>query len=202
MDYIRVSEILGRLQDFSGIDEGVLENKAKIGTNVHQAIVEDTIGDFPILKCDRAAAYFGSYEIWKKKENPRFKIQVPRLYDNDLMITGEIDGLIETTRFNLPVLIDWKCSASANEDIWNMQAHFYLYLLKQNNIDVCKDKMIWINLRAKKAYVDGGPEGKSIKYYPLAPKIYEFSYNDQVLSRCVDEAIKAWEEKKASLMFD
>ena len=200
--YLRVSEILGRLQTFAHIDENVLKAKTDIGTNVHRAIVEDTIGDFPMLKTERAAAYFGSYEMWKAKEKPVFKMQVPRLYDDELMITGEIDGLIETTRHNLPVLIDWKCSATASEEIWEMQAHFYLYLLQRNNIDVCKDKMIWVNLREKKTYIDGGSEGKSVKYSPVAPKIYEFSYNENTMSRCVEEAIKAWEEKKMGIIFD
>lgn len=200
--YIRVSEILGRLQNFGGIDEAVLNAKAEIGTNVHQAIVDDTIGDFPMLKTDRACAYFGSYEIWKKKEKPKFRMQVPRLYDDELMITGEIDGLIETNRHNFPVLIDWKCSASANEEIWEMQAHFYWYLLNVNGISVSKDKMIWVNLRHGKKYIDGGLEGKIVKYYPMAPKIVEFSYNESVFSRCVEEALKTWEEKKACQMFE
>jgi hypothetical protein len=200
--YIRVSEILGRLQNFGGIDEEVLKAKADIGTNVHQAIVDDTVGDFPILKTDRACAYFGSYEMWKNKEKPKFKIQVPRLYDDELMITGEIDGLIETNRHNLPLLIDWKCSASANEEIWEMQAHFYWYLLKQNGLEVSKERMLWINLKEKKTYMDGGPQGRTVKYSPMAPKVYEFSYKESVFSRCCQEAIKTWEEKKASQMFD
>ncbi len=200
--YLRVSEILGRLQNFAGIDEEVLKNKQEIGTNVHRAIVDHTIGDFPMLQTERACAYFGSYELWKKKENPKFLMQVPRLYDDEFMITGEIDGLIEMSKHRLPVLIDWKCSASANEDIWEMQAHFYWYLLKQNRIDVSKEKMIWVNLRTKKTYVDGGPDGKSVKYSAVAPKIYEFCFNENTLSRCIDEALKAWEEKKSSQMFD
>jgi len=196
--YIRVSEILGRLQNFSGIDEAVLSAKAEIGTNVHKAIVEDTSGDFPMLKTERAWAYFGSYELWKAKEKPVFKMQVPRLYDDELMITGEIDGIIETNRHNLPLLVDWKCSASANEEIWEMQAHFYWYLLQRNGIDVSKEKMLWVNLRQSKKYIEDGVA----KYSPMLPKVYEFSYKNSVFTRCVEEAIKAWEEKKASLLFD
>lgn len=196
--YIRVSEILGRLQNFGDIDENVLKAKADIGTNVHQAIVEDTVGDFPMLKTNRACAYFGSYELWKAKEKPVFKMQVPRLYDDELMITGEIDGIIETNRHNLPVLVDWKCSASANEEIWEMQAHFYWYLLQRNGIEVSKEKMIWVNLRHSKKKNTHG----SVKFSPALPKVYEFSYKESVFSRCVEEAIKAWEEKKSAMLFD
>ncbi len=200
--YLRVSEILARLQNFDAIDPEVLDNKAKIGTNVHNAILQDTAGDFPLLETQRASAYFGSYLMWKKKEKPVFKMQVPRLYCNDLMITGEIDGLIETNRHQSPVLIDWKCSASANEEIWNMQAHFYWYLLERNGITASCNEMKWINLRHEKK-VEMGPLGeKIVRYHPLAPKICNFVFNENTLSQCIQEAHKAWEEKKNSHVLD
>lgn len=193
--YIRVSEILSRLQNFSVIDPIMLENKAKIGTDVHKAIIEDAVGDFPVLETQRASAYFASYLLWKNKAKPEYCVQVPRLYDNELMITGEIDALVRVPN-GRPYIADWKCSANANEEIWNMQAHFYWYLLKQNNIEV-SDKMVWVNLRHRKWYEDNHE-----RYSPMAPKVYEFHFDENILSRCFDEANKAWEEKKNSIVVD
>lgn len=200
--YLRVSEILARLQNFKAIDPEVLENKARIGTNVHKAILDHSQGQFPLLESERESAYFGSYLIWEKKEKPNWKVQVPRLYCDDLMITGEIDGLIETNRHQSPVLIDWKCSATPNKEIWNMQAHFYWYLLDKNGMTPSCGEMQWVNLRHRK-WEEEGPCGELItRYSALAPLVCKFVFNENVLSQCIQEAYKAWEEKKNSLLED
>lgn len=198
--YLRVSEILGRLQDFSKIDPEVLAEKCRIGTNVHESILQDSLGDFPLLETERAAAYFGSYAIFKAKEKPTYKMQVPRLYDDELMITGEIDGLVEGS-LNVPYIIDWKCSANANEEIWEMQAHFYWYLLKSNNIEIAPN-MKWVNLRVRKTWEEGKCGEKIARYHAAKPKVHDFMFNENVLSRCIDEANRAWEEKRNSLVLD
>lgn len=198
--YLRVSEILARLQDFGNIDPEVLENKQKIGTNVHEAILSDSIGDYPLLETERVAAYFGSYERWKNKEKPNYKMQIPRLYCDDLRITGEIDALADFGMKH-PTLCDWKCSATPNPEIWNLQAHFYWYLLKQNGIEV-SDHMKWVNLRHKK-WIEEGSCGELIeRYASLPPVVVDFFFNEESLSRCIQEAQKAWEEKKDSLVLD
>lgn len=197
--YLRVSEILARLQDFSSIDPAVMDNKQKIGTNVHESILRDSVGDFPFLETERAAAYFGSYMIWKKKNSPVYRLQVPRLYCNGLMITGEIDALIDNGHGD-PMLVDWKCSASANEEIWNMQAHFYSYLLEVNGLKI--SRMTWVNLRERKVKEKGDLGEDILRYAAAAPKIYEFHFNENILSRCIQEAQIAWEEKRNSLEID
>lgn len=198
--HIRVSEILGRLQDFSSVDSAVLKNKTDIGKNVHEAIVQDSVGDFPLIDTERGSAFFGSYLIWKKKTNPVYRMQVPRLYCNELMITGEIDALIDNGHGD-PILVDWKCSAESNEEIWSMQAHFYWYLLKVNNVSV-SNTMRWVNLRERKIKEKGSLGENVLRYAASAPKIHEFNFDENILSRCIQEAQKAWEEKKNSLEID
>jgi len=185
--YVRVSEILARLQSYADVDPEVLEAKAKIGTNVHKAIVQDCAGEFVVLESDRAHAYFESYKLWNVKK-PNI-VQVPRLYCDELMITGECDGLLNETQ-----LIDWKCSATANAKIWNMQAHFYWYLLKVNNYKVT-DHMLWVNLRHSK-HIKKDPKTNLgyVQYHALSPVVHEFSFDEKVLSECIDEANKYWEE--------
>lgn len=186
--HVRVSEILARLQSYADIDPEILEAKAKIGTNVHQAIVQDCDDEFVVLETDRAQAYFESYKLWKKGRIADIA-QVPRLYCDDLMITGECDGLLNNWK-----LIDWKCSASANPKIWNMQAHFYWYLLHQNGYKV-SDIMLWINLRhTKNIKKDPKTNLGYCTYHALQPVVHEFKFDEEVLSECIDEANKYWEE--------
>jgi hypothetical protein len=117
------------------------------------------------------------------------------------MITGQMDAIIDSP--DGPILIDYKTSAKANEKIWNMQAHFYWYLVKANKIEI-GTKMRWINLRQKKVDLinyDGQPilddfTGMIIKTYEaLAPKVYEFTFSEKVLQECIEEAEMYWEEK-------
>jgi hypothetical protein len=187
MRHVRVSEILARLQSYADIDPEVLEAKAKIGTNVHQAIVQDCAGEFVVLESDRAHAYFESYKLWTVRK-PNI-VQVPRLYCDQLMITGECDGLVDDQ-----TLVDWKCSASPNPKIWNMQAHFYWYLLQENGY-VVADKMMWVNLRHTK-HIRKDPETNLgyATYHALSPVVHEFTFDEKVLSECIEEANKYWEE--------
>jgi len=176
---VRVSEVLSMFYNFVGIDRGVLDAKAKIGTEVHEAIVEDCRGEFHVFAHDRARAYYESYVKWRPEK--LVIDQIPRLYDDELMLTGEIDGLLDGS-----TLIDWKCSATPNEKVWNMQAHLYWYLLTQNGYKI-NDNMLWINLCHNK-------EKKA-----LPARVFEFSFDQDVLSICIDAVTRYWEEKSSCL---
>ena len=184
---VRVSDILKRLFPYEGIDPEILAAKAAIGTNVHKAIIQDCANEFVVLETDRAQAYFESYKRWDVKK-PNIS-QVPRLYCHDLKITGECDGLLSDWQ-----LIDWKCSASANKEMWNMQAHYYWYLLDINGYYASK-QMLWVNLRHSK-HIRKDPISNlgRIVYSPLDPVVYEFTFDENVLSQCIEKANKYWEE--------
>lgn len=180
-EYVRVSDILSSLQSFGHINPEVLEAKAKIGTDVHQAIVDDCAGEFPILETNRAAAYFGSYKMGNFGTKIR---QVPRLFCDKLLITGECDGLLNTGEKH-ETLIDWKCTAGANVKIWTLQAHFYWYLLQQNGYTV-GDNMMWVNLKHTKV----GDEYKAAK-----PQTHNILFNESTLFYCIELANKFWEDR-------
>jgi len=190
--HVRVSEILQMFDSYADIDPVILEEKAKIGTNVHNAIIQDCAGEFVCFDTDRARAYFQSYKMWDVKK-PNIE-QIPRLYCDKLMITGECDGLLQG--HGPDVLIDWKCSASPKKAIWEMQAHFYWYLLRENGYST-SNKMQWINLRHDKHTFRDSSTGaiKRIEYTPKSPVIYEFEFDQNVLDICVEAAIRYWEEK-------
>ncbi len=200
--HVRVSEILSWLFPYKDIDQEVLEAKAKIGTNVHKAIVDDCNGDFYSFETDRAKAYFESYKMLYPKSPPIR--QVPRLYCDKLMITGECDGLYRQyshpEKYTAERLIDWKCSANANEDQWNMQAHFYWYLLDINRFHV-DETMVWIQLRHRKRIKYHKSGNNELIYDPLEPKVYTFEFDQKVLDKCIEAAIRYHEEKLNAKVF-
>lgn len=207
-NYVRVSDILARLQNFGSIDQDVLAAKAAIGTNVHDAINKFVLNQPYEHQCERERAYFNSFLSWNYKTNPKFLMMEARLFDDNLMITGQMDAIIDSPYG--PVLLDYKTSSKANEKIWNMQAHFYWYLAKANKVEV-GNHMLWINLRHKKVNKvndDGQPilddfTGMPIMTYEgTNPKVYEFTFDQNVLQECIDEANKYWEEKANNFDID
>lgn len=188
--HTRVSTILSYLFPYEGIDQDVLESKAQIGTNVHKAIISDCANDFVVFETPRAEAYFESYKMMFPK-TPLIR-QIQRLYCNKLMITGECDGLLQ--RNGPDMLIDWKCSANPHLEQWKMQAHFYWYLLKENGYSI-SENMLWINLRHRKRikYKENGQN--ELIYDPLDPVVYEFKFDQNVLDKCIEAAIRYHEDK-------
>jgi hypothetical protein len=196
--YTRISEILGRLKDRSGINQQVLMDKANIGTEVHHNIHMDYLGvpahfgmhsvrrpfDGHLLREEcRGEGYYNSYLAWKGDRDIAYKLMEERFYCNDLMITGQIDALLVTDK-GLH-LIDFKCSYAPENEIWPMQAHFYYYLLQVNGIEI---EPVFSFMQLKK-------DGKK-------PTLYEYALDKNILSRCIEEAIKYQEEKNLALMLD
>lgn len=131
--YARVSYILKAFSDFSHIDPGVLANKARIGTSVHQAIADDIAGRFPCAD-DDALGYYDSYEKWRNQVNPFFVESETRYFDDNKMITGQIDAIVNLSEGSqFLTLVDFKTSAQESKETWLMQAHLYAYLLKKND---------------------------------------------------------------------
>lgn len=176
-EYVRVSDILAQFNDFSKISPLVLEAKAKLGTNVHEAIGEFVQGDFPMLESEKAVGYFRSYEKWHAENKPKYERMEERLFCDKLMITGQMDAVV-TIGDSPHHLIDFKCSYKPNPEVWILQAHYYWYLCEQNGVPVNVKDMMWINLQK-----DG-----------RAPKVIKFDMSGAVLARCIDLANKFWED--------
>ncbi len=198
--YVRVSEILDRLRDKSDINIEVLRNKGKIGTEVHENIAREKsdcipfFNEFPVLHPftgeviryeKRGLGYFRSFGIWDKVYNPVYKMMEHRFYDDEYMLTGQIDALVMLPKKDKLQLIDFKCSHKPDLEIWNMQAHFYWYLLTQNGVDL-DDNFIWIQLNK---------DGKS-------PSSFNFVFDENVLSRCLDEVERYHEDMSDGLILD
>ena len=195
-EHIRVSEILSQFRDYSKINPTVLAEKCEIGTETHDNIKRYNTGGFEMFEMfplrdmhgeiktrsdgtqsweERGKPYFQSYREWDKKVSPKFSIMEERYYDDNLMITGQIDALMTTD--TLPVLVDFKCSANADLEMWSMQGHYYKHLLEQNGILIA-DHFLFIKLL---------PNAKF-------PVVHEIKFDEKVHARCIYEAILYWEK--------
>lgn len=196
MNHIRVSEILAQFRDFSKIHPKVLSEKCDIGIEVHRNIHQYKTGGFVMFDSypvrnpmtaeilrweDRGEGYFNSYLMWDEKNKPSYQIMEERFYDDNLMLTGQIDGLMSADQ---PVLVDFKCSYKSDLEMWSMQAHYYSHLLKHNGVPV-SDKFIWLRLKK---------DGKM-------PEVLEIEFDENMMSRCIDEAILFYEKKKEGISF-
>ena len=202
--YTRVSQILSQGKDFSHINEDVFNEKCEVGTEVHENIHRSLTGGFEDFKLyplrnrnggillddngrerwdHRGIGYFKSFMKWETDNLPEFVMMEKRFYDDGLMITGQLDGLIKDDEKY--VLIDYKTSYSVDLETWNLQAHAYWYLLSQNghkNID----KMQWIQLKK---------DGKN-------PRVCEFEYDEKILHKFLMMCQIYFEEKENGRIVD
>ena len=128
--YLRVSQILKSLSNFDGIEKGVLERKADIGTAVHKAIEMNHLGLCPVLG-GRVTGYFNSFLAWQQLTGFRLVESERRLYCEELKITGQADAVAQCPDSGQKFLIDFKTSATPVLDYWELQGAFYKYLLKE-----------------------------------------------------------------------
>lgn len=171
-EYARVSDILKPFCNFDHIDPFVLQNKANIGTRVHEAIADDVVGDFPCPGI-KGIGYFESYVKWKESVKPLFVLSEKRMFCDEKMITGQIDGLIEVG--SKVVLVDFKTSVKESKETWPMQAHLYAHLLRANGFSFY-------------------PEYHFVKLNKLGllPDIFEYKYCPIIHKKCMDSIDKFW----------
>ena len=182
-DYIRVTELLKPWQNWGTIPEEVLQAKAEIGTNVHEAIAMESMG-LPIPNLtEREQRYFQSYLKWAENETPEYLNTEQRYYDEKLKVTGQVDAIIALPGRSQGRILDFKTSASAAPLHWHIQLGWYYLLCKANNINVSDTAMV---LQLK----DNGAPAKSYTYHitngiiGVCKSIYEsyIYFNPQILA--------------------
>lgn len=187
-EYARVTEVLKPFSDFSHIDPEVLANKCRIGTQVHAAIESEIKDEFPILAAD-SYGYFKSFLLWKGRMNCTFSQSEKRYFSDKFMITGQIDTLIyfyahfkesiTNISIHLPVLVDFKTSASEGES-WCMQAHLYHLLLTENEVNV-EPLFLFVKLDKKGDL----------------PKVFQYKFQKNIASKCLNAIEKFWKVRKS-----
>ena len=153
--YLRVTQVLSFFSNFHKIDPNVLKNAANRGKLVHQIIegIQEGFGkeDIP----ESAEGYINSFEIWA--EGKVFLPKPPRLYCDQLMITGEPDDIYKDG--DELVLVDYKTPQNESKT-WAMQAAAYDYLCKKSGYPITRREFVKLNKSGK------------------APKVY--TYKDDI----------------------
>lgn len=178
--YTRISEILSHLNTYADINPQVLNRKAKIGTEVHESI-NAFLNDIHLPVSDQAEGYFQSWKFWNELASPTFCFSEERFYDDSLMITGCVDGIITFPYSKSMHVIDYKTSASENQITWPLQATFYHYLASKAGLSV-SEKIMFVKL---------DKSGKS-------PKIFEYTYTPNLFKKCM-EALESFRNSQKDL---
>lgn len=143
--YLRVTEVLSIFSGLSKIDPEVLANAAERGTLVHNTIeairLDIGVGDFP----EHIEGYMNSYEIWATGK--QFLPLAPRLYCDELMITGKPDDLYMDG--GKLILVDYKTPAKESKT-WRLQAAAYKYLCIKAGYQVDEVKFVKLEKTGKK----------------------------------------------------
>ncbi len=173
--YARVSSVIKPYSDYDFDNCPFSKRKALIGTDVHQAISDDILEDFPSPSVE-GLPYFESYEAWKECINPIFINSEQRFFDDILRITGQIDCIIRLGEEEL--LVDFKTSTSESPT-WEMQAHLYHYLITASGKSI-SDRMLFVKL---------SPFGK-------VPQVFSYQFSPNILNKCKIAVEKFWENEQ------
>lgn len=177
--YARVSDIIRPFSNFGHINPDVLANKARIGTEVHQAIADDINEEFCVVDQD-SCGYFYSYCKWRGTLNPKFLASEQRYFCDKKMLTGQIDTLINLpNEMDLPTLVDFKTSAQESKETWEMQAHLYNYLLESNGIKVAP-RYLFVKLNKMGSL----------------PQVFSYTWNSNTHAKCMKAIEDFWKSDK------
>lgn len=166
--YSRVSEILAIFQAYGFVDRKKLKKAQDIGTVIHAAIEEYFNDGFTPLDRIRSP-HFESFLKWAESCSPKPLKLETRLFDDELMITGQFDMLAEID--GVKYLVDFKTGSWSHPEIWNLQMHFYRKLLETNKINGF-DHFLIVHLKK-----DGTePDLHHFKADPYVSMICAFAY--------------------------
>jgi len=164
-NYVRVTEVLSMFNDFSAVAAEVLEKAKERGTEVHKQC-DDVMLDYNWQHDSSYAGYINSFAIWAKgRKFPFADKKIPRFYDDELFITGEIDGIYETDEGL--VLIDIKTSTTPSKT-WALQTSAYSYMCKKHGYDIQRIEVVKLDK-------DGKP-----------PKVYIYQENMDMFRKVLD----------------
>lgn len=144
-EYDRVTDILFCYSCLGDIDKSVLKRAADRGTLIHNA-ADCIIADIPMDDIpDEYTGYINSFKLWM--DGKTFLSKPARFYDDELMITGECDGLYQQN--DIITLFDLKTPVREGST-WGMQGAAYAYLAKKLGYQI--DRVEFIKLSKEGRY--------------------------------------------------
>lgn len=147
--YIRVSDIVGLFRGcFDPRIREVVEQKAIIGSEVHNLCSQYALGR-PCEKTTNARVqkYFECFKEYydDHKLFDGVLITEERFFDDELMITGQVDFVFKLKNRKSNILVDIKTTAKTDEFHWWLQGILYARMLSQAGIDLV-DSFTFIQL--------------------------------------------------------
>ena len=129
--YLRVTTMLSPFSGMHTIPQHILDNACERGTYVHKKIEAYELGFSSEESNPDWEGYFQSYLKWATGK--KFLPVPDRFYDDELMLTGEIDAMYQDG--DSIVIADFKTPAKESKT-WAIQATAYSYLAKKNGLNV------------------------------------------------------------------
>jgi hypothetical protein len=131
-EYTRVTSILAPFSGLDKVPKDILANAGRRGTKVHdicEGIVKG-LGEFGVD--DETKPYVDSFKIWWEKGIKVLAVE-QRFYCSELMITGQVDMIIEGEQG--AIIIDLKTSAKPSKT-WPLQGAAYAYMARKKGYDI------------------------------------------------------------------
>ena len=148
--YDRVTSVIFPFSGLTKVDPEILRKAAARGTAVHD-YCNCLIAELPCDTIDDTyMGYIDSFNLWA--EGKKFLLHPGRWFDDELMITGECDGIYEMDgEF---ILFDLKTPAKQGST-WNLQGAAYRHLAHKNNLKIDHVEFVRLQRNGKKPTVYG-----------------------------------------------
>lgn len=150
--YLRVSIVIQAYKGPINIDKAILENKARIGTEVHTLCQKYLYGERNLEgSTQRAQNYFNCFKKFCKYGllgEPT--LCEHRMFDHELGITGQLDLVCPVFGKEEFILIDLKTTAAVDRAAWGLQGTLYCKMLMDENPELpLADTFSFIQLKER-----------------------------------------------------
>lgn len=170
-EYTRVTEILSPFSGLDRVPKAILKNAADRGTRVHKVCegIVQGLGDWDVDT--EIIGYVNSFKKWYN-ENRKVLALERRFYCSELMITGQVDLIIEDPSGGC-IIIDLKTSSKESKT-WKLQGSAYAYMARKHGFDVKGIHFIHLDR------------------YGEPPKIYIYDDEFDLFKKCFDVYKHFW----------
>ncbi len=145
-DYTRVTEVLAPFSGLNTVPKDILANAARRGTKVHdvcEAIVKG-LGEWNVD--EEIKGYIDSFKHWWNDGIKVLSVE-QRFFCSKLMITGQVDMIIETPEG--AIILDLKTSAKPSKT-WPLQGSAYAYMAREAGYDIKGIHFLHLNKHGEK----------------------------------------------------
>lgn len=170
-EYIRVSHVLSPFSGLDKIDPLIVQKAAERGTRVHNHCFSLMKGMNPFFTHEEDKGYYDSFLKWY--DGSVMNIE-NRFYDNDLMLTGEIDLLMKSGDHY--IIYDLKTSSKPSKT-WPLQGAAYAYLAEKSGFSISKIEFIHLKKDGKSPRTYVYEKEKYFDIFMHCYKTYKYFYS-------------------------